>query len=89
MTPATATSFLSAVRRVGNSTFAGSTVGHDAALAAAGRESAATVRRQPGEDPVHVPGAGWVEAGRRFVEHQESRRGQQRGGKTETLAHSE
>ena len=42
-----------------------------------------------GQDPVHVPGAGRVQAVRRFVEHQQPRPGQQRGGKPETLPHPE
>ena len=47
------------------------------------------MRRQPGQHTVHVTGAGRIEAVRRFVEHQQPRPGQQRGGKPETLSHPE
>ena len=47
------------------------------------------MRRQPVEHTVHVTGADRIEAVRRFVEHQQPRPGQQRGGEPETLAHPE
>ena len=47
------------------------------------------MRRQPGQHPMHVTGAGRIEAVRRFVEHQQPRPGQQRGGEPETLSHPE
>ena len=46
-------------------------------------------RRQPGQHAVHVTSAGGIKAVRRFVEHQQPRPGQQRGGKPETLSHPE
>jgi hypothetical protein len=54
-----------------------------------GEDDRRATRRQPGQDPVHVPGAGRVEAVRRLVEHQQPGPGQQRGGKPETLPHPE
>jgi hypothetical protein len=55
----------------------------------AGEDDRGAVRRQPGQYTVHVTGAGRIKAVRRFVEHQQPRPGQQRGGQTETLAHPE
>ena len=46
-------------------------------------------RGQPGQHAVHVTGAGRIKAVGRFVEHEQSRPGQQRGGKPETLSHPE
>ena len=42
-----------------------------------------------GQHAMHVTGADRVEAVRRFVEHQQPRPGQQRGGEPEPLAHPE
>ena len=53
------------------------------------RTTAVPSRRQPGQHTVHVTGAGRIKAVRRFVEHQQPRLCQQRGGKPETLSHPE
>ena len=55
----------------------------------AGDDDRGALRRQPRQHTVHVTAAGWIEAVRRLVEHQQPRPGQQRGGEPEALSHPE